>query len=503
MLDASVVMINDVSCFGLADGTIDITVTGGTPQYLYTWSNGSTDQDLQNLVAGTYELTVRDANACSDTLIVNVYEPDEISITVANPTTVCLGAETIVTATVSGGNGSYSYDWSNGGSGASISVFPQQAGSLDVTVTDGEGCSASFTNIPVTVYPTPSAAFSLSDNSSCTFPVVVSTINNSTGATQYNWNDGNGNSYNTVNPVLNFTNPGEFTVSLIATNSVGCSDTATQIFTVYEKPAAAFSLSSNQGCPALSVNFDDNSSGALQYFWSFGDSLTSTLSNPSHTYFETGGYDVTLVVTGAGGCSDTVSVSNAVTVFPVPVAGFIWDYEDPYDPDGKIIFTNTSSGAENYDWDFGDGNTSTEANPINTYQSPANYLVTLIAENEFGCSDTASEYIEPEMENGLFVPNALINGEGGEVGLFLPKGRGLANYECSIYDAWGNLLWQSNKLEEGRPVEGWDGRHQGQVVPQGAYVWFITASFQDGKIWQGSAIGNADKKNIGTVTVLR
>ncbi len=503
LLDASVVVINDVSCFGLADGSVDVSVTGGTPQDLYTWSNGSTEQDLQNLVAGTYELTVRDANACSDTLIVNVYEPDEISITVANPTTVCPGAETIAIAVVSGGNGSYSYDWSNGGTDASISVFPQQAGSLDVTVTDGEGCSASFTNISVTVYPTPSAAFTLSENSSCSFPVPVSTINSSIGAAQYSWNDGNGNNYNTINPVLTFNNTGTFTVSLIATNSLGCSDTATQNFTVYENPVAAFSLSSSQGCPSLSIDFTDNSSSALQYLWSFGDSLTSTLSNPSHTYFETGGYDVTLVVTGAGGCSDTVSVSNAVTVFPVPVAGFIWDYEDPYDPDGKIIFTNTSSGAENYDWTFGDGNTSTETNPVNNYQNPANYLVTLIAENEFGCSDTASEYIEPEMENGLYVPNALINGEGGDVGLFLPKGRGLANYECSVYDAWGNLLWQSNKLEEGRPVEGWDGRFQGQIVPQGAYVWFITATFLDGKIWQGSAIGDADKRNIGSVTVLR
>ena len=503
LLDASVVAINDVSCFGLADGSVDVTVTGGTPQYLYTWSNGSTDQDLQNLVAGTYELTVRDANACSDTLIVNVYEPDEISITVANPTTVCPGAETIVSAVVSGGNGSYSYDWSNGDSGSSISIFPQQAGSLDVTVTDGEGCSASFINIPVTVYPTPSASFSLSENSSCTFPVVVSTINNSTGATQYNWNDGNGNNYNTVNPVVTFNNTGAFTVSLIATNSLGCTDSATQLFTVYEKPVAAFSISSSQGCPALSVVFTDNSSGALQYAWDFGDSLTSALSNPSHTYFETGGYDVTLVVTGAGGCSDTVSVINAVTVFPVPVAGFTWDYEDPYDPSGKILFTNSSSGAENYLWNFGDGNTSTETNPVNNYQNPANYLVTLIAENGFGCSDTASEYIEPEMENGLFVPNAMINGENGEVGLFLPKGRGLAHYDCSVYDKWGNLLWNSTKLEEGRPVEGWDGRYQGQVVPQGAYVWFITATFQDGKIWQGSAIGNADKRNIGTVTVLR
>lgn len=503
LLDASVTSVTDVSCFGLADGNIDVSVTGGTPPYFYTWSNGSSDQDLQNLIAGTYELSVRDANACIDTLMVTIYQPDEISITVASPPTVCPGAEVIVTATASGGNGSYSYDWSNGQSGISISVFPQQADSLAVTVTDGEGCSASFINIPITVYPTPVASFEINQNSSCSYPAIVSTFNNSTGATTFNWNAGNGNNYNTVAPVLTFNNFGVYTITLVATNSLGCSDTTTQIFTGYENPVAAFSLSSTEGCPALSIDFTDNSSGALQYFWDFGDSVTSVLSNPVHTYYEAGEFDVTLVVTGAGGCSDSITVNDAVTVFPQPVAGFTWDYEDPYDPDGKIFFTNSSSGANSYDWTFGDGNTSTETNPINNYQSPGNYLVTLIAENGYGCTDTALEYIEPEMENGLYVPNAMINGEDGEVGLFLPKGRGLAQYECSVYDKWGNLLWQSNALEDGRPVEGWDGSYNGQVVPQGAYVWYITATFEDGHVWQGSAIGEAEKKNIGTVTVIR
>jgi PKD repeat protein len=503
LLDASVTSVTDVSCFGLADGAIDVSVTGGTSPYFYTWSNGSSDEDLQNLIAGTYELSVRDANACIDTLMVTIYQPDEISVTVANPATVCPGTEVIVTATASGGNGSYSYDWSNGGSGESISVFPQQAGSLDVTVTDSEGCSASFSNIPVTVYPTPVASFEISENSSCSYPAIVSTINNSTGATTYNWNAGNGNNYNTVAPVLTFNTFGVYTITLIATNSVGCTDTTTQIFTGYENPVAAFSLSSTEGCPALTIDFTDNSSGVLEYLWNFGDSVTSVQSNPVHTYYVAGEYDITLVVTGAGGCMDSITLSDAVTVFPQPVAGFTWDYEDPYDPDGKIFFTNASSGAIDYDWTFGDGNSSTETNPVNNYQNPGNYSVTLIAENGYGCTDTASEFIEPEMENGLYVPNAMINGEDGEVGLFLPKGRGLAQYECSVYDKWGNLLWQSNALEDGRPVEGWDGRHHGQVVPLGAYVWYITATFEDGHVWQGSAIGEAEKKNIGTVTVIR
>lgn len=503
LLDANVVSVTDVSCFGLANGAIDVSVTGGNPPYFYTWSNGSSNQDLQNLTAGTYELTVRDANACIDTLMVTVYQPDEIGITVANPATVCPGAEAIVTATASGGNGSYNYTWSNGASGASISVFPQQAGSLAVTVTDGEGCSASYNNIPVTVYPTPTANFAMNQNSSCSFPVEVSTINNSNGASQYNWNDGNGNTYNTVNPVLTFTATGTFNVTLIAANSVGCTDTTSFIFTVYENPVAAFSVSPNQGCPPLDVIFTNNSTGGLQYFWNFGDSATTSLSTPSHTYFATGDYDVTLMVTGAGGCSDSITLSNAVTVFPVPVAGFTWDYEDPYDPTGKILFTNASVGAETYNWVFGDGNTSTQTNPVNDYLNSGNFLVTLTAVNEYGCSSVVSEYVEPLVDGGLYVPNAMIIGFNGDAGLFFPKGRGLRNYSCSVFDAWGNLLWESSKLEDGRPVESWDGRYNGQVVPQGAYVWFVTATFLDGKIWQGMSVGENDFSPIGTVTVLR
>ncbi len=503
LLDATVISVNDVSCFGLADGSAVIQITGGVPAYNFQWSNGSTEQNLQNVISGNYALNITDANGCSDTLSVTINQPAELTVTVVNPATVCPGTEVIIAANTNGGNGSYLYVWSGGQSGANISVFPQQAFTLNVTVTDGQGCTASYTNIPVTVYPSPSAGFSISQTQSCEYPVTILTVNNSTGATQYNWNDDNGTSYNTLSPVITYNHSGTFSIVLVAVNSFGCTDTASNIFTVYEKPVAAFSLSSTSGCPPLAVDFTDLSNGALQYFWNFGDTQTTSLSNPSHSYSETGSYVVSLVITGSGGCSDSITINSPITVFPVPVASFTWDYSDPYNPSGKILFTNSSQGAENYQWSFGDGNHSTETNPANTYQNSGNYVITLVAENGFGCTDTISDNIEPTMDNGLFVPNALISGFDGDVGLFLPKGRGLVKYDCSVFDKWGNLLWTSNKLENGRPAEGWDGRFNGQLVPQGAYIWLVRAVFENNKIWEGMRLSEDKTSTTGTITVLK
>lgn len=502
IIDAQTTLVTDVSCFGFADGAIDVSVTGGTPPYFYTWSNGNSTQDLQNLAAGVYTLYVRDANACYDTLIVTINQPAEIVIIVENPSTVCPGTETILSANASGGNGNFTYSWSNGQSGQTISIFPQQPVTLGVTATDALGCSATFTGINISLYPLPTANFGLSLGQSCTYPVQVSTFNNSNGAAQYNWQISNGINYTTQNPVLTFNAVGEYNIVLIVTNGAGCSDTASQIFTVYQNPTAAFSLSANQGCPPLSVDFINNSQGALQYSWSFGDNNSTSLSNPSHLYSQNGEYDVTLIVTGTGGCTDTLTIPSAVTVFPVPLAGFTWDYEDPYDPDGKILFTNVSTGATSYQWTFGDGNNSSQINPVNNYQSPGNYLVTLTATNQYGCTNSVSEYVEPAMDNGLYVPNALFGGASGDFGLFFPKGRGLKTYECRLFDKWGNLIWQSNKLNEGRPAEAWDGKYKGTPVPQGAYIWQITAVFDDGKIWQGIPFENGKKSTVGTVTVM-
>ena len=149
-------------------------------------------------------------------------------------------------------------------------------------------------------------------------------------------------------------------------------------------PVAQFVGSPTSGTEPLNVSFTDQSTGSItSWSWTFGDGGTSTAQNPSHTY-AAGTYTVTLTVTGPGG-SDGETKTNYITVNPctLPTAGFVGS---PTSGDYPLLvnFTNQSSGATSYSWNFGDGGTSTSTNPSHTYTSAGTFTVTLTATNSCG-----------------------------------------------------------------------------------------------------------------------
>jgi gliding motility-associated-like protein len=91
----------------------------------------------------------------------------------------------------------------------------------------------------------------------------------------------------------------------------------------------------------------------------------------------------------------------------------------------------------------------------------------------------------------------------GETRYFLPKGKGLKNYRLTIWDDWGNLIFESRKLENGMPSEGWNGYYKGEPVPLDAYFWKIEAEFEDGNFWPGKEVKPSFYKDAGSVTVIR
>ena len=144
-LQATAVARN-VQCFGGADGSIDLSVSGGTAPYAYLWSpGGATTQDLGGLVSGTYSVTVTDANACTANASVTVGEPAQLQVTaVTTPVSTSGGSDGAVNLTVSGGTSPYSYAWSPGGA-LTQDLDGLVAGSYTVTVTDANGCTATLT----------------------------------------------------------------------------------------------------------------------------------------------------------------------------------------------------------------------------------------------------------------------------------------------------------------------------------------------------------------------
>lgn len=260
-------------------------------------------------------------------------------------------------------------------------------------------------------YAQPHANFTANYTSGCA-PLVVQFTNLSTGATTYHWDFGNNNTSVLANPATTYTQPGTYTVTLIAYNGPN-SDTKviTNYITVHNNPTVDFSGSPLSGCPGLTVNFTNNSNpqvpGPATYYWDFGDGYFSTSQNPSHNYTTPGYYNVTLSVTNAQGCISSLVKPNYVHVFTPPNVHFTANTTVFCSLPATATFTNTTTGTGplTYLWDFGDLTTDNTANPPpHTYNNTGTYTVTLSVTDANGCTGSYSvnNFISVQQYNGSF-----------------------------------------------------------------------------------------------------
>jgi gliding motility-associated-like protein len=251
------------------------------------------------------------------------------------------------------------------------------------------GCSGTYSQI-LNVFPTANFSFTPLPDSGCSplfvsFPVVL-------GAVSYIWDFGDGSSAQGAPMQHTFLNGGTtdttYNVTLITSNAFGCSDTSVQAITVYPQPISAFVATPLvQQMPNSTVqliNIGSNSTD-FQYTWFFGNGASSSSMNPvSYTYSDPGTYDLMLVVSNAN-CADT-SVQQVQIIGPDPIPTFLGSGEgcSPL----TIDFTNTTPGGVAYQWDFGDGGSSTLENPSHTYTIPGIYTVALTVTGAGGTSNT-------------------------------------------------------------------------------------------------------------------
>lgn len=230
----------------------------------------------------------------------------------------------------------------------------------------------------------PVAKFSFTSDNGFEAPSTVTFTNTSTNATTYEWDFGDGSAKVTTEaPVHTYENTGSYTVTLQA-KSGSKSNSATATITIVDAtPVAAFTYVSNNNFTTPSeITFTNTSTSAVSYEWDFGDgSDPVTDENPVHTYAATGDYTVTLIATN-GAKTDTETADISITP-EEPEANFTFVSNNDFHTPSEITFTNTSTSAMSYVWDFGDGSsTSTDENPVHTYATTGSYTVTLTATNE-------------------------------------------------------------------------------------------------------------------------
>jgi PKD repeat protein len=472
----------------------------------YTWTPFSSLSSLNGAqvtasptITTTYSVVGTDANGCQDqdTISVTVYPPP---ITFNLQPEICFWDTVTLIA-----SGCVSYAWTPGGglnvsTGSTVIAQPFSSVTYTVVGTDIHGCTGSNTvsvvvHDPAIIVAPDSTVLCLGEQEN----LIAS------GTTSYLWFPSTGlSSSSTASVIANPTLTTTYTV--IGTDIYGCKDTTFVPVMVFPEPIAQFILSPPQGCDSLLVQFTNLSIDATQYLWTFSDGTTDTSTNPFHWFSGPGNYDVTLYVEGLGGCNDTLSLTDAITVYPEPVADFAWRQSNYPVLNGEVVFDNNSINSDTYDWNFGDSTQHSSAeNPSHIYEQYGTYWVTLVSSNTDGCVDTISKPIKVEFFKGLYVPNAMTP-EYGDVAnrVFTPKGFNIKSYRIQIFDTWGNILWQSSKLtDKGEPAESWDGYYKGVLLQQDSYVWKVDAVFLDDSVWPGQLYPSGEIKPTGTVTILR
>lgn len=269
--------------------------------------------------------------------------------------------------------------------------------SIMLVIKDSHGCNDTLIRNNCIVVAKPIANFNFSPTSGC-LPVHVNFTDLSTDVpgtfmTNRAWTYGDGGTFSTpaAAAIHSYTANGTYAPKLIVTDNIGCMDTLTTGSIAANKPEAAFTIGGGTNlCIGTNVVFTNTSIGAVSSYWQFGDGFTSTATSPSHVYATSGSFTVTLIVTDAFGCKDTLSQPGYFTVSLPPVASFYMSDSFAVCPPLNCFFTNTSTGAATYSWTFGDGNSSVAFGPSNTYVVPGHYTVKLVATNAFGCSDSTT-----------------------------------------------------------------------------------------------------------------
>jgi gliding motility-associated-like protein len=246
--------------------------------------------------------------------------------------------------------------------------------------------------------------------------------------------------------------------------------------TAKRKPLFDISTDKTEGCQPLEVLASAVSSDEqIEYQW-LTDSVISTGNEKLFVLPDALPYGFTLAAKSVlTGCSDTLTKTNVVQVHPKPVAQFEVDYPVAIIEHANLHFTNLTPDVDIFNWDFDDGNTSTEENPQHNYTAINKYLVDLMVESEFGCRDTGSMEIEIVPFN-VYTPNAFRpDSDIPENREFMPVGAGVDPniFMLQIFNRWGELIFESNS-----PEHKWEGTTKNsQPVPMGNYIW--KAEFND------------------------
>lgn len=478
----------------ICDGTTITLDASGFGGVTYAWTpGGQTTSSIQVNSPGTYGVTIDDGNGCiyTDQRVIFVDVPPTLSVSVSDDT-VCSGTAVQFTA-APGGLQNYIFEVNGSAQQGNNNPVYGNAGLangdvIQVTGITAAGCPTNLVVAnPVEILPIPAGNLSVADV--CDGETSVLDLAGLTPGVAVTWNGtgglgGNGSPLNYVYP-----GPGTFSISAVLDNGF-CQSTVTGSAFVRELPPTPF-VPDAFACEGADIELNAQGNGLLEWYDApTGGNLVAT--GPFYILPNVApGSDTLYIQSFSNNCASPRH-EFTVDVGVTPTAEFISNPDTTGDlniPTAFVEFVNLSSNADNYFWNFGDGQFSSEFSPTHFYNQEGFYTVTLISSTNVNCADTFSLglYRVTNVQQVL-IPNAFTPNNDGlndvlEIVLY-----GVESYQIEIFDRWGKFIFANASA-----TDFWDGTINGQPVQEGVYVYKLRFPNPDGTFSDQS----------GTVTIYR
>ena len=480
-------LVQNVLCNGQSNGSVTVAVTGGVAPYQYVWNTGDTISSVLNIAQGNYSVVVTDLNGCTTQLAATVSQPTAIAVSISPDPTICIGQQATLTASASGGTPPYAFKWNTGYVGAVLQINPSVTTSYNVFITDNAGCNSPLRYANVNVNPPLSVVVS-PDDTICqgeSVTLIANASGGNGGPYSITWNGQTASSI-TVTPAS--------TSVYTALVNDGCTVLPAQALStviVNPLPQVNFEPLDTEGCVPLTVSFNNLSTNAVSYQWTFGDGDKDSAVSAVHIYENPGVYSVGLYAISNEGCENNLVLDDLISVYDNPIAAFDINRTETNILDPRFEFYNHSISASYYQWDFGDSRgVSSEPNPFYAYNDTGIYQIVMVAANEHQCTDTAYGEVHVGGAFTIYIPNAFSPNNDGRNDVFSASGIGYTQLQMLIFDRWGNLVF--NQTSDNPAWQG-ENMFKSSICQQGVYVYKVIVK----------NIFDKQEEFKGTVTLIR
>lgn len=435
-----------------------VHTTGTFHVTTYLTNTGAFDPELAGDTTVWVFYTLTDGNGCSntDSTSIRVDSLPDASIQPAGPFCLNNGLQQLNPQINFGGIFSGNHVDASG-------VFdPDQAGvgthKNYYTYADGNGCTATD-SIMVTVWSLPNSTL-LPAGPFCGNADTVQLLAQVSGGTF----SGGGYVLPTGRFIPTSTSPGQHQVRYSRTDANGCISSDSILITIWDFPTNTLDVVPDSGCEPLTIRFTTQAQDSIH--WSINGRQWNNVTSDTTT-LTSGSYVLRLYVEDGNGCG--LEMDTPVTVFKNPVSAFNFSPQEIYVDNAYVTFTDqSSSDVTSWSWDFGNGDGSSDESPFTTYASGGTYSVVQTVYNNHGCVDTTLKTVLVRDNLIAFVPSAFSPNGDGSNDLFNVSGLGFAKVTCTIFNRWGEKIFESDNFT------GWNGMYKDELVPSGIYVYMIT-----------------------------